>query len=152
MTRSTPAGESWGAWLNAHLSQRSWRQIDLINASGGRLVPQTVSKWVKGQYAPDPNTVVIVAETLRVPLPDALRAAGYGAVADAINKDAGGQPDVQAEPIDDVVRLILARKGLTPERKAEEVERYRRRMARVMADTNDILDAITDPRDEERSA
>jgi succinate dehydrogenase/fumarate reductase flavoprotein subunit len=152
MARSTPAGEGWGAWLNTHLGRRGWRQIDLINASGDRLVPQTVSKWVKGQYAPDPNTVVIVAETLRVPLPDALRAAGYDTVADAMEKDASGQPDNQAEPIDDVERLILARKGLTPERKAEELARYRRRMARVMADTVDIIEAIAEPDDEARSA
>lgn len=127
----TPAGESWGKWLNTHLTARGWRQIDLINASGGQLVPQTVSKWVKSLYAPDPNTVVTVAATLGEPLGEALRAAGYEAVADAMEQAAPETPR-DPSPDDIQVQRIMADGTRSLERRLEMVRRYRIRSAQIV--------------------
>ena len=146
MARTNPAGERWAAWLNAQLAQRRWRQVDLVNALGDRVARQTVNNWVAGKYAADADTAYIVAATLDAHPADALRAAGYDVVAEALNglppspADAG--LDTGPEPADEGIRIILGRKDRTPEQLAEAVDMYRRRKDRLVAEMVRILDAM----------
>ena len=155
MARNNPSATSWGNWFRPRfqatgLSGGEFAQR--VTSGGGSATKQTVSTWATGANSTDANTVVIVAAILGEPATEALRAAGYGIVADAMEQRTG--PPVKTAPgtVVEGIRLIQARKGLTPERRAAETERYLRRVARVTADTADILDAIAEPDDQPESA
>lgn len=148
MARTNPAGERWAKWLNAQLEQHGWRQVDLVNALGDRVARQTVNNWVAGKYAADADTAYIVAATLGTHPADALRAAGYDIVADALN----GHPlpvgsEAAAEPVDEGIRLILGYKDRTPEQLAEAVDMYQWRKQRLVAEMLRVLDAMDEPED-----
>lgn len=73
---STDNPSPWGRWLDRQLRDRQWEQKDLIEASGGRLVKSTVSRWISGGRA-DLENVVIACEVLDVPITRFLVQAGY---------------------------------------------------------------------------
>jgi len=61
-------------WLTAQLDLRGWRQADLVRAS--KLPRDRVSKWVNGHESPTHRNAVIIANTLGVPVEEAVAAAG----------------------------------------------------------------------------
>lgn len=69
--------EAWGSWLSQQLSDRGWRQADLVRESQGLIKRDRVSKWVNGIERPTYRLTVVVANTLTLPTNEVLQAAGY---------------------------------------------------------------------------
>lgn len=156
MARINPAGQSWGAWFRPRYAAMGMSGAEFaqrVADAGGSATTskQTVSQWVNGQNSTDANTACVIAGIFGEFAADALRAAGYGIVADEM-EDRTQRPGRDPEPLDEGIRLILARKSLTPEQQAKEIARYKRRLAQLLADTADILDTVAGPRDQAKSA
>lgn len=157
MARINLVGQSWGEWFRPRylaMGMSGTEFAQKVADAGGSATTskQTVSQWANGQNATDANTAVIVATIFGEPAEDALRAAGFGVVADAMGKrplrEAGGEP----EPLDEAIRIILARKTLTPEDQADAIAHYNRRKARLLAEVTGIIDAMHGPDNESESA
>lgn len=150
MARINPAGQSWGRWFAPRFratGQTGTEFADRVVEAGGKASKQAVSQWANGENTAEPNTAVVIATLLGEDPADALRAAGYGIVADAM----GGKlhlADARPAPLDEGIRRVLAREDLTPERQARIIENYRRRAEFLLADLDGILDAVTSLRDE----
>lgn len=148
MARINP-GQAWGDWFRPRFQATGLSGVvfaqKVADAGGSPTTSkQTVSQWVNGANSTDANTAVIIAAIFGESAADALRAAGFGPVADEM----GGQlrlAGVEPEPLDEVVRLILRRKNLTPKQQATEIARYKRRLARLLEDTEEILDTVAGP-------
>jgi hypothetical protein len=152
MARTNPAAETWGAWLRPLLAELDVSQAEFgkrVVAAGGTAKKQTVSQWYNGANAADPNNAVIVADVLGASRADALRAAGYGIVADAVND---GPQARKGEAPDEAIRILLARKDRTPEQLADAVLMYNKRKDRLVAEMLRILDAMDEPNGQTRTA
>lgn len=73
----TDYAKAWGDWLANELSERTWRQADLVRESGGLIKRDRASKWASGSERPSYRLAVVAANTLGVTHERALEAAGY---------------------------------------------------------------------------
>ncbi|MFC5993517.1 helix-turn-helix domain-containing protein [Pseudonocardia hispaniensis] len=73
----TQRGSSWAVWLQNRLDERSWRQAELVNRSGGTVTRAQVSRWLKGGHVPDIASIRDVCEVLGVPAVEGMIAAGH---------------------------------------------------------------------------
>jgi transcriptional regulator with XRE-family HTH domain len=114
VARNNPAAETWGAFMRSHLAKLKMNQADFgrrMEATGYGISKQTVSQWVNGENAPDANTALAVAQALGAQDAEALRAAGFGLVADRLeNRDAD---TAGSEPIDPVIQEIMGMTNLS---------------------------------------
>lgn len=173
MARTTPAGESWSAWLIPKLIARDWRDpgpnprrtgaamlIAAVGEVGADVARQTVSKWLKAENAADPNLAVAVATALDADPVEALRAADYGPIADIIidllrgrpSRPAGARSDTATEIIAEAIQEIFDDDDLTPVEQRDYLEHLRRRVNSVVAEVRGARGAISASRDEVDSA
>lgn len=71
---------NFGRWLKKKMDARDWNGADLareINRAGGRARPSDVSRWVRGERRPRPDTLEFVADALGVTHAEAMEAAGH---------------------------------------------------------------------------
>jgi hypothetical protein len=169
MARTTPAGESWSAWLIPKLVARGWRDpgpnpirtgaaplVAAVNDIGVDLARQTVSKWLKGENAADPNMAGAVASALDADPLEALSEAGYAPIARHIASLMEGRParpaGVRPDPVAERIQEILGDNRLTPVEQKDALAHLDRRVKSVLAEVNGIVDAILASRDEAESA
>jgi hypothetical protein len=92
--------QTWAAWLRAALAGRP--QKYLAEHSRGEISEGLISKWLGGQIQqPKPAAALLVADILRVPREQALRAAGHDDLAGIKH------PEPESEPVDPLLQELL---------------------------------------------
>jgi transcriptional regulator with XRE-family HTH domain len=66
---------TFGEWLRPLLVARNMRQGQLARRIG--VAESTVSRWLSDRNVPEPEQCAAIAQVLRIPLTDVLRAAGH---------------------------------------------------------------------------
>ena len=125
VARNNPAAETWGAFMRSHLARLKMSQADFgrrMDDAGYGVSKQTVSQWANGENAPDANTVLAVTQVLGAQDTEALRAAGFGLVADRLEGLSAGAPG--SEPIDPVVQEIMGMTNLSLKNRQAMVDDY----------------------------
>ncbi|WP_156316512.1 hypothetical protein [Leucobacter japonicus] len=68
---------TWSDWLRAQLTERAWKQADLVRESEGHIKADRVSKWLAGKESPSHKLATVTANALGVSRDEALIAAGF---------------------------------------------------------------------------
>lgn len=119
----------WADWVNAGLAQRNWTAADLVEASGGFLVYNTVYNWTKAMARAEAEAAVMVAAAFKVTASEALEAASYPILAKVMEGKElrfDGAPPTAPDP---GLMKILAAKDLTDEIKAIMIKWWADRVA-----------------------
>lgn len=123
MARADENARTWSRWIQAAMAAAGTTQADLERL--GVATSGTLSKWVRGEYAPNAvETVIAVAHALGAPdAVAALEAAGLHEAADLIRQaidDAAGDP---------MIARIRNEPTLDDAQRDEWVSEYRRAQA-----------------------
>jgi hypothetical protein len=133
MARTTPAGESWNAWLQPHMAAKGWhRQSQLMKAfadAGHPVARQTVSKWFKRENAADPDLAAVAADIFGAPRAGALRAIGLEVIPAGMERPESLEP---TGPADAQIERIMADESRSLERRLAMVRKYQQRSARIV--------------------
>lgn len=107
MARNDNAKKKWSIWFTGKINELGMTSSDLVQVSDGALTYSTVSSWTVGRSGVSAENALIVAAIFGVAASEALEAAGYQVLADAM---AGrelrlvGTPAPSADP--DILRLV----------------------------------------------
>lgn len=131
-----PREHRFGEWLGPHLAAKGWKGADLSRASATvRAEPygtRTVGKWLNNQGSPPSvQTALEVADLVEGDRIEALRAASYGLIADAVEA-AGTGKIVTRDPY---VEKVLGY-DLPEEDKAALIRLYRNEVERARQRTD----------------
>lgn len=109
-------------WLAQQLTERSWRQVDMVTASGGTIQRDRVSKWLAGKEVPSFASLQKIAAALGVPEPEVFEATGLRSpgprIDQAVLDDARtvlerhGDPRATPGDLGSVAQLTLALRAL----------------------------------------
>lgn len=141
MARTNPDAQRFGAWLRPLVLARSLNQTDLrkrLEEAGIAVGRQTVSQWYNGDNTPQPDTVVLIAQILRVPAADALRQAGHLRVAELIEGTTAPEGGSATPAIDPIIQEILDDPAIPSDVKPRAIAFYKRRMAQAKEDLEDF--------------
>ncbi|HZP53868.1 helix-turn-helix transcriptional regulator [Actinocrinis sp.] len=83
----------WGVWLSRELDEQGKRPADLARALGGQVDTSVVSRWRRGDMVPPIERLFPIARFLGKDPREVLRAAGYDAFADEIERMVAGTID-----------------------------------------------------------
>lgn len=87
------AGDTFSAWLREQMRRRDWNQTELARRLGTH--SSVVSRWVRGERVPDPESVDRLADVFGLRVDDVLAIAGH-------------RPHVEPLPPDDPRRELVA--------------------------------------------
>lgn len=118
-TRAATAAH-WHEWLGAEMAKAGMRQVDLVKASNGRLLPAAVSKWTRGEFTASAENAITVAQILGADPIAALLAAGHYEIA---NIAKGAPSDATAQ--DPTIARIEADPNLSPRERQFLIAAYR---------------------------
>lgn len=69
--------QNFASWLRSQLSDRNWKQADLVRESENRIKADRASKWANGHETPSYRFAIVLANTLGLPHDVVLEAAGF---------------------------------------------------------------------------
>lgn len=147
MARTGPDTKRFGAWLRPLMLARELNQTDLrklLEAAGIVVGRQTVSQWYNGDNVPLPDTVVLIAQILRVDPAEAIREAGHGRVADLVARAVSGAPETAVEPVDPVIGRIINDPLLPSDLKERAIAFYLRRRQQAEVDAQEFAEGLRD--------
>lgn len=80
MDKEVVRERTFGEWLRGKLASRDWSGADFaraIQAAGGRATPGDVSRWLRDQRTPNPDSCYKIADVLHLPVDEVLTRAGH---------------------------------------------------------------------------
>lgn len=143
--------QRWADWINAALAGRGWNPADLVEASGGALIYNTVYNWTRAGAVVTAETALVVADTFGLPPSEVLEAASFpilaAAMADKTPRPAGDPP----RPVDPVIKWILENPDFPDDIKPMIIDYHRKRMQlaaeRAEYDTRTFGEALAEKRE-----